>query len=603
MKRSLLFPVTVFCALGVHAGGNVVFVECPKCEKRIRIQEDGVKAFVNLSRIDAPERERMKARAERLLRLAEPVEPADPLTPLMGWSSWNTFALDISEELILDVAKAMATNGLKAAGYVYVNLDDGFYHGHDKDGNLIFHPKRFPNGMKGTVDGIHALGMKAGTYSDAGIDTCGSNFNGDKGGIGSGLYGHDEADCRLHFKELGFDFFKVDYCGGRALKLEEQKRFREIAAAILATGRSDVRLNICRWAFPGVWASEIAGSWRTTRDIRASWKSIRDIIAENLYLSAYVSPGHFNDLDMLEVGHYKGKTKSAFVGHGDTGLTVDEETAHFGMWCIMSSPLVLGCDVRKIPETTLKLVTNPFLLRMNQNRLGLQAIVVSRSGEAYVLAKDAFERFGASRYVALYNASDSEREIRVDARALDLDGRIDVFDLVERADTGSFTGSSTVVLPPHSAKFYLFDAERRLERRVYEAESAYLTYYSELDGTSYGSEESCRKQGRAYFTSRDGASGGVAVVNLGGREINDLVWKDVRMDAPGKRRVVFRCSSPETRTFFCEVGGVKTELAAPPTNGAFAEVVCELDFAAGVQSVRLFNPSSPMPDVDSMEIR
>ena len=75
------------------------------------------------------------------------------------------------------------------------------------------------------------------------------------------------------------------------------------------------------------------------------------------------------------------------------------------------------------------------------------------------------------------------------------------------------------------------------------------------------------------------------------------------MDAPGKRRVVFRCSSPEARTFFCEVGGVKTKLASPPTNGAFAEVVCELDFAAGVQSVRLFNPSSPMPDVDSMEIR
>lgn len=603
MNSSHLVSALVFCTIAVHAGEKVSFVECPKCEKRIRILEDGSKAFVNLSRIDAADGKRMKARAERLLELAKPVEPADPLTPLMGWSSWNTFALDITEKLILDVAKAMATNGLKAAGYVYVNLDDGFYHGHDAQGNLIFHPKRFPNGMRGTVEGIHALGMKAGTYSDAGIDTCGSNFNGDKGGIGSGLYGHDKADCELHFKELGFDFFKVDYCGGMKLKLEEQKRYREIAAAVRATGRSDVRLNICRWAFPGAWASEIAGSWRTTKDIRANWTSIRDIVAENLYLSAYASPGHFNDLDMLEVGHYKGNTKSAFIGHGDTGLTVDEETAHFGMWCIMSSPLVLGCDVRNIPETTLKLVTNPFLLKMNQNRLGLQATVVARSGGAYVLAKDAFERFGASRYVALYNPSDSEEIVRVDARALDLGGRIDVFDLVERADTGAFTGSSSVVVPPHSAKFYLFDAERRLERRVYEAETAYLTYYSELDGTSYGSEKSCRSQGRAYFTSCDGASGGVAAVNLGGREINDLIWKNVRMDAAGKRRAVFRCSSPEARTFFCEVGGVKTEVAVQPTNGAFAEVACELDFAAGVQTVRLFNPSSPMPDVDLMEIK
>ena len=70
-------------------------------------------------------------------------------------------------------------------------------------------------GMKGTVDGIHALGMKAGTYSDAGADTCGSE-GGDKSGLGAGLYGHDAADCKLHFNELGFDFIKVDYCGGRA---------------------------------------------------------------------------------------------------------------------------------------------------------------------------------------------------------------------------------------------------------------------------------------------------------------------------------------------------------------------------------------------------
>lgn len=93
------------------------------------------------------------------------------------------------------------------------------------------------------------------------------------------------------------------------------------------------------------------------------------------------------------------------------------------------------------------------------------------------------------------------------------------------------------------------------------------------------------------------------MVNLGGRGINDIIWKDVRIDAAGKRRAVFRCSSPEARTFFCEVGGVKTEVAVQPTNGAFAEVACELDFAAGVQTVRLFNPSSPMPDVDLMEIK
>ena len=581
----------------------VNFVECPKCDKRMRISEDGREAFVNLCRIDASRKDEMKIRAEKLLARAKPVAPANPLTPLMGWSSWNTFALDISEEIIVGVARTMATNGLKAAGYMYVNIDDGFFDGHGEDGRLRMHPQRFPNGMKGTVDGIHALGMKAGTYSDAGANTCGS-YGGDKCGIGAGLYGHDAADCKLHFNELGFDFIKVDYCGGRKLKLDERTRYTEIANAIKATGRKDVRFNICRWAFPGTWAADIAGSWRTTRDIRASWKSVRDIIAENLYLSAYASPGHFNDLDMLEVGQIKGAVKSAFGTSGDTGMTLDEETTHFGMWCILSSPLVLGDDVRIIPPGTLKLVTNPYLVRMNQDPLGLQAYVAAREGDAYVLVKDAETRFGTSRYVALYNAGEAEHAFTVAARSLDLGGRIAAFDLVERADVGEFEGDVTVKVRPHAAKFYLFDAERRLDREVYEAETAYLTDYSELDGTSYGSTESCRKQGRAYYDAVDGASGGMAVVNLGGRETNDLIWRDVNVSSSGQRCLVFRCASQGERTFFVQVdGGEKMPLTIPATAGGFAEASLSVKLEAGNHSIRLSNDAAPMPDIDFMRIQ
>ena len=581
----------------------VNFVECPKCDKRMRISEDGREAFVNLCRIDASRKDEMRARAEKLLERGRPVAPANPLTPLMGWSSWNTFALDISEEIIVGVARTMATNGLKAAGYMYVNIDDGFFDGHGEDGRLRMHPQRFPNGMKGTVDGIHALGMKAGTYSDAGANTCGS-YGGDICGIGAGLYGHDAADCKLHFNELGFDFIKVDYCGGRKLKLDERTRYTEIANAIKATGRKDVRFNICRWAFPGTWAAEIAGSWRTTRDIRASWKSVRDIIAENLYLSAYASPGHFNDLDMLEVGQIKGAVKSAFGTSGDTGMTLDEETTHFGMWCILSSPLVLGNDVRIIPPGTLKLVTNPYLVRMNQDPLGLQAYVAAREGDAYVLVKDAETRFGTSRYVALYNAGEAEHAFTVTARSLDLGGRIAAFDLVERADVGEFEGEVTVKVRPHAAKFYLFDAERRLDREVYEAETAYLTDYSELDGTSYGSTESCRKQGRAYYDAVDGASGGMAVVNLGGRETNDLIWRDVNVSSSGERCLVFRCASQGERTFFVQIdGGEKMPLTIPATAGGFAEASLSVKLDAGCHSIRLSNDAAPMPDIDFMRIQ
>ena len=581
----------------------VSFVECPKCDKRMRISEDGREAFVNLCRIDSARKAEMAARAEKLLTRARPVSPANPLTPLMGWSSWNTFALNISEEIIVGVAQTMATNGLKAAGYVYVNIDDGFFDGHGEDGRLRMHPVRFPNGMKGTVDGIHALGMKAGTYSDAGANTCGSMWNGDRSGVGSGLYGHDAADCQLHFNELGFDFIKVDYCGGRKQHLEERARYTEIARAIQATGRKDVRFNICRWAFPGTWAADIAGSWRTTRDIRASWKSVRDIIAENLYLSAYARPGHFNDLDMLEVGQIKGAVKSAFGANGDTGMTREEETTHFGMWCLLSSPLVLGNDVRIIPPATLKLVTNPYLVRMNQDPLGLQAYVAARAGEAYVLVKDAETRFGTARYVALYNAEDAEHTFTVTARSLDLGGKIAAFDLVARADVGEFENAFSVTVPPHASRFYLVDAERRLDREVYEAETAYLTDYSELDSTSYGSAKSSREQGRAFYEAMEGASGGMAAVNLGKRDTNDLIWRDVHVSAKGRRTLRFRCASPEARTFLVQIdGGESRQLKCPATDGKFVDVQLQAELDKGAHTVRLTNPYASMPDIDAMYV-
>lgn len=580
----------------------VNFVECPKCDKRIRISEDGRDAFVNMSRIAPERKEEMKVRAEMLLGFARPVETANPKTPLMGWSSWNTFAEHISEEIIVGVAKTMATNGLKAAGYVYVNIDDGFFDGHGPDGRLRFNPRRFPNGMKGTVDGIHALGMKAGTYSDAGANTCAS-YGGDKSGIGSGLYGHDAADCQLHFNELGFDFFKVDYCGGRRLHLEERTRYTEIANAIKATGRKDVRLNICRWAFPGTWAAELAGSWRTTRDIRASWKSVSGIIAENLYLSAYASPGHFNDLDMLEVAQIKGAVKSAFGSSGDVGMTLDEEAAHFGMWCIMSSPLVLGNDVRIIPPSTMKLVTNPFLLHMNQDPLGLQAYVASRDGEAYVLVKDADTLFGKSRYVALYNAGETEHEFAVKASDIDLGGKIAAFDLMERADVGEFENEVSVRVRPHAAKFFRFDAERRIDRSLYEAETAYLTDYSEIDDSSYGSTNSCVVQGRAYYAPAEGASGGVAVVNLGARESNDLIWKSVNVSESGKYRLTFRCFTPEPRKFYVQIdGGAKSMVWIGKGMSGFGDTHLDVELEQGIHSVRITNAYGKAPDIDFMRV-
>ncbi len=600
MKRTIFALVAV---AAFAACAEVVFVKCPKCDKYLRVPGDATTAYVNLCKLEGATKEVRKARAQHLLEAARIPAATDVKRPLMGWSSWNTFGVDISEDIILETARAMATNGLKSAGYTYVNIDDGFFWGHGEDGILRFHPRRFPNGMKPVVDGIHALGLKAGIYSDAGADTCGSMWAGsgtdgkDRGGIGGGLYGHDAADCKLHFNDLGFDFIKVDYCGGGRLKLNEKVRYTEIANAIKATGRTDVRLNLCRWAFPGTWAADIAESWRTTKDIRANWQSVKDLVEENLYLSAYAKPGHYNDMDMLEVGHLKGQVKTVFGNHGDTGLTPDEEELHFGTWCILSSPLLLGCDVRAVPVSTMALITNPFLLAMSQNDLGLQAYVVQRVGkDGYVLVKDADVRFGKARYVALLNLSDAEMEFTVESKTLDLGGEVEVFDLADRSDPGSFRDRFTLRIRPHAAKFYRFDAAERLERTVYEAETAFLTDYQELwDAT---------KAGTAFPAQFGGASGGVAVRFLGNRETNDLFWKDVKVLRGGKRTLVFRCTAAEPRHFFVQVdGGAKFKVDVPPTNGAFADFPLEVDLSEGIHAIRVSNATAWTPDIDMMTLK
>ena len=340
--------------------------------------------------------------------------------PTMGWSSWNTFAVNISENIIKGQADAMVSQGLKDAGYQYINIDDGFQYGRTSNGKVRIHPQRFPNGLKVVSDYIHSKGLKAGIYSDAGDCTCGSISNGDTQNTNVGMYGYEQVDADYYFKECEFDFIKVDYCGGRHLNLNEQEQYTAIHNAIVNTGR-DVRYNLCRWAYPGTWCHDISTSWRTTGDIYDGWASVKGILAENLYLSAYCYDGCYNDMDMLEVGR---------------SMTEEEDKTHFGMWCIMSSPLLIGCNMATIKERPLELLKNPELIALNQDPLGLQAYVVQHAGETYVLVKDILTLHGKTRAVALYNPSDRDEEMCLSFSEVDLGGQVKVRDLFEHQDLG-----------------------------------------------------------------------------------------------------------------------------------------------------------------------
>ena len=235
----------------------------------------------------------------------------------MGWSSWNAFKVHISENIIKRQAFLLDSLGLSKLGYKYVNIDDGFFGYRDKQRGIVANPQRFPNGLLPVTDYIHSLGLKAGIYSDAGTRTCGSMWDNDVNGNVAGLYGHEASDCKRYFRDWNFDFIKVDYCGAQSVGMDERRRYTSIARSIAQYGRPDVKLNICRWAFPGTWVEKLACSWRISGDIQTNWNSLKYVIGKNLYLSAYASNGHYNDMDMLIVG-MRGKGQLQGEGLTDT---------------------------------------------------------------------------------------------------------------------------------------------------------------------------------------------------------------------------------------------------------------------------------------------
>ena len=509
--------------------------------------------------------------------------------PLMGWSSWNAYMVDISDSIITHQADLMVEKGLKEAGYRYVNIDDGFFGYRDERGYMVPHPERFPKGpegMRALVDHIHSLGLKAGIYSDAGDNTCGSSYNHDLNGLGAGLYGHDVVDAERYFNEWDFDFIKLDYCGGQNLKLDPEERYREIRRVIDSVATRHIRINVCRWNFPGTWVNGIGDSWRISADIRPVWKSIKYIVGKNLYLSAYAGNGNYNDMDMLAVGY---NIKPSPFWEEGLGLSYTEEEAHFGIWCIMSSPLLLGCDIEYIPEETMKIITNPELIAINQDRLGLQAHVVQHVGETYVFAKDILEKWGNTRAVALYNPADTSMRFTLTPEEIEMTGALTVRDLNLNADLGECS-SIEMTLPPHSAKILKVSGER-IEPTLYEAEWGYCPDFTAIKGTG------------VKYVPMEGTSGRAVAMNLGGSESNCLEWRDVHSISGGEYELSLTIQYCEEATGLrISVNGEEKEIVSCGlAKDGFYTLNTLAELNKGENCIRIWS-ETPLPAVDKLNI-
>jgi len=299
--------------------------------------------------------------------------PGLALTPPMGWNSWNTFGLEINEDLIKEMADAMVETGLRDAGYVYLVLDDAWMaKERDEDGKLYGDPERFPNGMEALGAYIHSKGLKFGIYNCAGSQTCGG-FPGGRG--------YEYIDAQT-YADWGVDYLKYDWCNTE--KLNAEGAYMTMRDALYATGRPIV-FSICEWGDnqPWEWGENIGHLWRISGDIvncfdceigHGSWSSwgIWKVINMRQNIRKYAGPGHWNDLDMMEVGN---------------GMTDAEDRTHFAMWSLLASPLIMGNDLRSISEETLKTLGNKEVIAVNQDPLGIQGFRFSNENQIEIWIK------------------------------------------------------------------------------------------------------------------------------------------------------------------------------------------------------------------------
>ncbi len=501
-------------------------------------------------------------------------------TPTMGWSSWNTFGLNISESIIKGQTNAMIAKGLDKVGYKYINIDDGFWNGRGDDGKLILNKKLFPSGMKALTEYIHKRGLLAGIYSDAGDNTCGSGGTAAYG-LGVGFYGHEEEDCQLYFNEWDFDFIKVDYCGGSHLQLNDSVQYTKISKAIQKSAQEmdkPIVFNICRWAYPGTWVDGICDSWRTTGDIYCAWESVKSIIKENLNIQAYTSRGHYNDMDMLEIGRT---------------LSNDEEATHMAYWCICSSPLLIGCDLATIPSRSVRLLKNADLIAMNQDTLGLGAPVVARSGEVYTVAKDVEKLHGPKRAVVVMNLGDDAATVYFTLSSVEMSGTAIMHDCLTGKDA-TIEDGTTLNIPAHgSAAFYVTGT--RIERTRYQGEEAWMPLYQEISGRP-----------TARYETSEQADLGAYAAWLGNDPANYMEWRDVHTFEGGKYRLSIYYGTAEKRNLDLYVNGELIRSFQNLNNGSWSSnwgtATASITLQPGRNTIRLGNATGFAPNIDYIKL-
>ncbi len=388
-------------------------------------------------------------KAERKFRIV--VGDNIALTPPMGWNSWNAFGKTVDQKKVQAAADALVKTGLTEHGWSYVIIDGGWsvnrlatdplQSGQPYDSLGRINPNRkFPD-MKGLGKYIHSKGLKFGIHTSPGPETCASGW--------TACYGHERQNAE-RFADWGVDYIKYDWCSYTSIAkdnsmAELQKPFL-LMRGILDGIHRDIVFSINpgpqgRKSDPWKWGKDVgANMWRTTGDINDKWSSVSRIGFSQHY-SEYAGPGHWNDPDMLVIG-----TVGWDKGLRPTVLTPDEQYTHVSLWCLLSAPLMVGCDLTKLDDFTISLLTNDEVLDIDQDILGKQATLVSETGDLVVYSKPLEDGAVA---VGLFNKGTANAVVTANWADLKISGKQTVRDLWRQKDLGVFDNKYVTEVAPH----------------------------------------------------------------------------------------------------------------------------------------------------------
>jgi alpha-galactosidase len=368
------------------------------------------------------------------------------LTPPLGWNSWNVWAANVDQGKMKAAVDAMIVSGLADHGYQYVNIDDTWEASNRDSNGEIRTNDKFPN-MREFTDYAHSFGLRTGIYSGPGPTTCGGYL---------ASYQHEQQDASSYAR-WGFDYLKYDWCGyGNVVNMpwkpypghdshlsELQKPYIVMQKALNNVDR-DIVYSLCQYGWGDVWTwgADVDGNcWRTTDDINDSWISLHTIYENQNGHEAYAGPGHWNDPDMLTVGQ---------VGWGNphpSRLKPNEQILHISMWCLLSSPLIIGCDMTKLDSFTKALLTNDEAIDINQDPIGKAAKLITPDKDGgEVWARPLSD---GSYAVGLVNPFPWTKSVGVRWKDLGVKGKQSVRDIWLHENEGVFADKYQVDVPAH----------------------------------------------------------------------------------------------------------------------------------------------------------